>query len=121
MRRASSGPAFVRVHRARGVGVSGDLPAREIDGLQSGADHLHRLIAGNCAERVHIRFGVEKMPKALRRDLGERVSDGHRTAQLHDVGNGIGSLDPIEPVGSRIDSQLHYFRSLHAVLACQMT
>ena len=37
------------------VGVGRDLPAREVDGLQAGLDHLHGLVAGQRAERVDVR------------------------------------------------------------------
>jgi hypothetical protein len=32
------------------VGVTGDLPARQVDGLQAGADLLDGLVAGQRAE-----------------------------------------------------------------------
>ena len=39
---------LVGIHGAGGVGVGRDLPAGEIDRLEPGADHLHRLVAGDA-------------------------------------------------------------------------
>ena len=58
IRRHSSGAgvgrieALVGIHRAGGVVVGGDLPARQIDRLQTGARLLHRLVAGDRAQRI---------------------------------------------------------------------
>ena len=38
--------ALIGIHLPGVVGVGRNLPAADIDGLQSGGDHLHRLIAG---------------------------------------------------------------------------
>ena len=43
--------ALVGVHLAGRIGVGGDLPAAEVDGLEARARHLHRLVAGEGAER----------------------------------------------------------------------
>src|SRR3546814_6359437 len=45
--------ALVGVHLPGGVGVRRDLPAREVNRLQPGADLLHRLVAGEGAEGRH--------------------------------------------------------------------
>ena len=42
--------ALVRVGVAGEVGVGGDLPAGQVDGLEPGLDLLHRLVAGQGAE-----------------------------------------------------------------------
>ena len=66
---------LVRIHGAGGVGVGGDLPARKVDRLQAGADHLHGLVAGERAERAHGLFAVQQLPQLQRAAAGERVLD----------------------------------------------
>ena len=61
---------LVGIHGAGGVGVGGDLPAREIDRLEAGADHLHRLVAGDRAQRVDIILAVQQLPEPGRRRGG---------------------------------------------------
>ena len=43
---------LVGIHRAGRVGVRRHLPSREVDRLQPGAHLLHRLVAGDGAERI---------------------------------------------------------------------
>ena len=77
---------LIGIHGAGGVGVGGDLPAGEIDRLEARADHLHRLIAGDRAERVHIIVVLEKLPEPVGAAAGEAVLDRHRAAQALDLG-----------------------------------
>ncbi len=88
--------ALVRIHRARGIGVGGDLPARQIDRRQTGARLLHRLVAGDGAERIDIGLGLQRIPKPVGALLGQRVSDRHGAAQLLHLGRAIGTADAIE-------------------------
>ena len=57
---------LVGIHGDGGVGVGGDLPAGEIDRLQAGAHHLHRLVAGERAERVDEILLVDELPQPVR-------------------------------------------------------
>lgn len=50
---------LVGVHLSGEIGVCGDLPAAEVDGLQSGFDLLDRLVAGEGPEGVDIVFGLK--------------------------------------------------------------
>ena len=88
--------ALVGIHRARGVGVGGDLPARQIDRGQPGARLLHRLVAGHRAQRIDVGLGLQRVPKPIGALLGQRVGDRHRAAQLLDFGRGVGTADAIE-------------------------
>ena len=72
---------LVGIHGAGGVGVGGDLPARQIDRLQAGADHLHGLVAGDGAERVDRLVVRSAVPTAVGAAAGEAVLDRDRTAQ----------------------------------------
>ncbi len=98
--------AVGRVEALVGVGLRGvvrvgrDLPAREVDRVEAGADHLHRLVAGEGAERVHVGPGVEEVPQPQRAAAGERVLDAHGAAEpLHVLGR-VGPGDPAPaPVG----------------------
>ena len=104
--------ALVRVHRARRIGVGCDLPARQIDRGQTGAGLLHRLIAGDRAERVHIRLFVERFPKPIGAALGQRVGDRHRAAQLLHLGRAVRPADAIETPGGGGNELLKGLRHL---------
>ncbi len=90
---------LVGIHLPGGVGIGRDLPARQIDRLQPGAHHLHRLIARQRAQRMDIVFAVEQLPQPVRPPPGQRMLDVHRPAQPCDVGRGVGPLDPVETAG----------------------
>ena len=93
--------ALVGVHLAGGVGVGGHLPAREIDGLQPGADLLHGLVAGESSERGHVVGGVQELPETARTELGEGVGHLDRPAEALDVGTGIRPDDALEATGMK--------------------
>ena len=54
--------ALVGVHLTGVVGVRRDLPTREINRLQSGLGHLHRLVPGDRTERTHARPRFQGLP-----------------------------------------------------------
>ncbi len=87
--------ALVRVRLAAQVSVGRDLPAGEVDRLQSRLDHLHRLAAGQRAERGDVVLGREQPPEALGPEPGERVLDGHRAAEPDD---GLGRVRAPNPL-----------------------
>ena len=76
---------LVRVHLAGDVGVARDLPAREVDRLQAGLDLLHRLVAGERAERVDEGLGVDQVPELLGAASRQRVLDANRAGETDDV------------------------------------
>ncbi len=88
--------ALVGIHRASGVGVGGDLPARQIDRRQARARLLHRLVAGDGAERIDVGLFLQRLPKPIGALLGQRIGDRHRAAQLLHFGRAIGTADAIE-------------------------
>ncbi len=94
--------ALVGVHLAREVGVGGDLPAAQVDGLEPGPDLLHGLVAGAGAQRGHVRPLVEETPELLGAVAGERVLDLDSALQALD---GVGVVGPLDP-----------FPALHDVL-----
>ena len=49
------------------VRVGSDLPAAEVDRLQAGLDHLHRLAAGERAERGDVLVRLQELPEPLAR------------------------------------------------------
>jgi hypothetical protein len=61
---------LVGIHRGSRVGIGRDLPARQVDRLQAGANHLHGLVAGQRTERVDEVFAVEQLPQAICAHLG---------------------------------------------------
>ncbi|MNE83334.1 hypothetical protein D3C80_1801430 [compost metagenome] len=92
---------LVGIHGPGGVGVGGDLPARQIDGLQTGADHLHRLVAGDGAQGVDEGLVVQQLPQTIGAALGQGVGDRHRAAQAQNVVRRIGAFDAVETAGGR--------------------
>ena len=92
---------LVGIHGAGGVGVGGDLPARKIDRLEAGPDHLHRLVAGDRAQRVDMALAAEQLPEPGRAAAGEAVFDCDRAAQPLDVAGPVGPLDAVEPARRR--------------------
>ena len=68
---------LIRVHLARQVGVTRHLPAREVNRFQACFHLLHRLVAGQCAQRIDERLGVHEVPKLLGAAFGERVLNHH--------------------------------------------
>ena len=86
-------PAHHRRHAVRGVealvgvdvggevAVRGDLPAGEVDRLQARLRHLHRLAAGEGAERGDVVLLGQQPPELLGAVPGERVLDLERAAQ----------------------------------------
>ena len=87
---------LVGIHGARRVGVGGDLPARQVDRLQPGADLLHRLVARHGAERVDEVFFVDQLPQPVGALFGQRLADLHRAAQALHVGRRVGPVDAVE-------------------------
>src|SRR5215204_5717898 len=86
---------LVGIHVPGQVGVSGHLPARKIDRLESGLDLLHGLIAGQSSQRPHEWPIVHERPKPLRAYPRERVLDPDRTPEpLHVIGR-VRALDPL--------------------------
>ena len=92
---------LVGVHGAGRIGVGRDLPARQIDGLQTRADHLHSLVAGHGAQRIDKGLVVQQLPQAVGPALRQRMGDRHRAAQAQDVLRGVGALDAVETAGGR--------------------
>ncbi len=74
---------LIGIHIAREIRISGDLPAGEIDGVQSRLHLLHGLIAGEGAEGIHEGSLVEIAPQLLCRHPCNRMLDGNVAAQPH--------------------------------------
>src|SRR5690606_21678028 len=77
------------------VGVGGDLPTGEVDGLEAGAHLLDGLPSGVGAERADVLLGVEQVPQVLGTPDGQGglLADG--TADADDVLCGVGALDAV--------------------------
>jgi hypothetical protein len=84
--------ALVGIHLASPVGVGCDLPAAEVDRLQSGLHLLDRLVARESAQRGHVRFTMEKRPEALRAEPRQSVFDVDRAPKLEHVVATVGAL-----------------------------
>ena len=87
---------LVRIHLAGDVGVAGDLPAGQVDRLQAGLDLLHRLVAGQRAERVDERLVVAARFHSFSAPRRASVcSIVQRAAQAHDVVGAVAALDAL--------------------------
>ncbi len=57
------------------IGIARNLPARQINRIETGTHLLHRLIAGERAQRIHKRLFVQVVPELLRAQSREAVLD----------------------------------------------
>ena len=80
---------LVRIHLAGIVGVRRHLPTREIDRLQTSLDLLHRLVAGQRAERADEGTVGKQMAQAGRAHAGQRVFHLERATQLLHIGGSV--------------------------------
>jgi hypothetical protein len=87
--------ALVRIHLPCQVRVGGDLPAREVDRLESGLDLLHRLIAGQRAERGNAVLRSEEIPEPAGSAFGQAVPNREGVTQPQDVLGGVGPPNPV--------------------------
>ena len=85
------------------VCIGGDLPAAAVDGVETGAHLLHRLVAGDRPQRRHIVLRVQELPQAPRPHLCQRMLDAHRATQPQHVLGRIGPRDPVPAGGHQID------------------
>ncbi len=113
--------ALVRVDVRGQVAVGGDLPAGEVDRLQTRLRHLHRLAAGERAERGDVVLLRQQPPELLRPVPGERVLDPERTAQPDHVLRGVVAVDPAPagrfgPLATEVDGFLRSGR-VHGVVS----
>ena len=76
---------LVGIHLQRVVRVRRDLPAGKVDRRHAGLDLLHRLVAGEGAERIDEGALVQHAPQLLGAAPRERVLDLQAAAQLHYV------------------------------------
>ena len=93
------------------VGVTGDLPAGEVDRLESAADLLNRHVAGErtqCVDELHV---VELLPQHLRAAAGQRLLLDHAALQGDDVGRGVGAVDA-RPARVGVPVALDFFGAL---------
>ena len=65
--------ALVGVDLIGQVGVARHLPAGEVDRLEPGLDHLHRLPSAHRAEGVDVVAGGEHLPEPLRHQPADGV------------------------------------------------
>src|SRR6185503_18472366 len=83
--------ALIRVGLPGEVRVRGHLPAAQVDRLETRLHLLHRLIAAQGAERVHVLARREEVPESPRAELGERVLDLDRPTEPFNVLVAIGT------------------------------
>ena len=100
--------ALVGIHRARLVVVGGDLPARQVDGLEPRPHHLHGLVAGHRAERPHRFVPLKQAPQPLRAPAGERVFDANAPRQPLDLGERVVAANAGKASGGRPGMPLEF-------------
>ena len=79
------------------VRVGSDLPAGEVDRIETRLDHLHGLRAGERTERGDVVLGVQQLPQPLRAETRQRVLDVEAPADPLDVGLRVRPLDSGPP------------------------
>ena len=94
---------LVRVRLSGQVRVGGDLPAREVDRLEPGLQHLDGLSTRHGTERRDVVTLAEQLPQALRAHPRDRVLHADRTAQPNDV---LTRVRPFDPAPARIGRPL---------------
>ena len=77
---------LVRIHLGGRVGVGSNLPAGQINRLQTGLDLLHGLIAGQGAERRHEGLGLQQMAQACGTHFCQCVADAEGAGKPLDIG-----------------------------------
>ena len=90
------------------VGVTGDLPTGQVDGLQAGANLLDGHVAGQRAQRVHPLHVVQLLPQHLGAAAGQRLLLDHGALQRHHVCGGVGALGVL-PAGIGVPVVLDLF------------
>ena len=93
--------ALIRIDVGGEVPVGCNLPAGEVDRLQAGLGHLHRLAAGERAERGDVVLLASSSPELLGAVAGERVLDGKGSAQPNHVLGRVVPRDPVPPSSLR--------------------
>jgi hypothetical protein len=92
--------ALVGVGVAGQVGVGRDLPAGQVDGLEAGLGHLHRLPAGQGAEGRDVVALAQQAPQPLGPHPGQGVLDQHLGPEpAHVLGRVVAADAP--PAGAR--------------------
>ena len=89
--------ALVGIHSQRAVRVGRDLPAADVDRLETGADFLHRLVPRDGRQRRHIRFLAHQFPESRGTVTCQRVLHRERTAQTVDIFGRVGAPDALPP------------------------
>ena len=77
------------------IGVTGNLPAAQVEGLQTGIDHLDSLSAGHGAKGSNAVLGQKKVPQTLGSRFSQRVLYFDAAPQFCYVGGSVVPLDPL--------------------------
>jgi hypothetical protein len=85
--------ALIRVGLGGRVIVPRHLPAADVERLEAGLDHLHRLVAGDGAQRPHERLGVEDVPQPFGAHPRQGVFDDEAAAQPQHLVRGVRADD----------------------------
>ncbi|SKW76392.1 Uncharacterised protein [Mycobacteroides abscessus subsp. massiliense] len=103
--------ALVRVGVAGKVGVTGDLPTGQVDGLKAGADLLNGHVAGQGTQRVDVRVVVlgDGVPQDLGATAGKGVLLDDAALQLLNLGGGVVAGDAL-PAGVGVPVLLDFGR-----------
>ena len=94
--------ALVRVGHSGRVRVGGDLPTGDVHRLETGLHHLHRLVAAQRAQGLHVLARVQQLPQSAGAQARKRVLDPHAATQSLHVILGVGALDAAEAIGGGI-------------------
>jgi len=87
--------ALIGIHLPGEVGVGRDLPAAQVDGLQTGLDHLDCLVTRHGTQGGDVGLGVQQLPEPLGAAARQGGFDVDRAAQPGDIVRGVISLAPL--------------------------
>jgi len=76
---------LIRIHLARAITIGRNLPAAEIDGLQTRPHLLHGLATTQCAQGIHIVLRMQQVPQLLSTLLSQAVLNAHGATQTANI------------------------------------
>ena len=101
---------LIRVGLSGLVGVTGNLPTREVNGLEAGLDLLNRLVTGQSAQSIDVILRVEQLPEPVCTAACEGVLLSKGTLQTQDLLGRVITGDA-QPAGILVPVLLNFLGS----------
>ena len=91
--------ALIGIHLAAQIGVGCDLPATQVNGLETGLGHLYGLVSSKGAQRRNVLLLMKQAPEFLRARTRQRVFHVDGAAKAAHVLVCIGAGNSVPPLG----------------------